>query len=179
MKEKKSYWIPADQELRKKWIIAIGRPTDNLPRFPHLCSEHFHPSCFNESVELQNKLVRGTKRKLKADAVLSIFQHRPASKVCTATVATAAKRKHQEVRKLKVRLKVFLLTMILIMNTHLSSPKQAQHQVSMKLRKALILLALIQFFLFMKTISKSNQNVVLQWRKLRRQKMKGPNTLSK
>lgn len=104
--------------------------------------------------------------------MLSIFSHRLASKVCMATVATAAKRKHQEVRKLKVRLKVFLLTMILIMNTHLSSPKQAQHQVSMKLRKALILLALIQFFLFMKTISKSNQNVVLQWRKLRRQKMK-------
>lgn len=104
--------------------------------------------------------------------MLSIFSHRLASKVCMATVATAAKRKRQEVRKLKVRLKVFLLTMILIVNTHLSSPKQAQHQVSMKLRKALILLALIQFFLFMKTISKSNQNVVLQWRKLRRQKMK-------
>jgi len=55
------YQIPADQELRKKWIFAIGRPMDNLPRFLHLCSEHFHPSCFDESIELKNKFIGGTK----------------------------------------------------------------------------------------------------------------------
>ena len=58
----------------------------------------FYPSCFDESVELQSKLVGGTKRKLKADTVPSIFSHRLASKVRTASVARAAEQKRQEVR---------------------------------------------------------------------------------
>ena len=40
------------EELRKKWLGAIGRPIENLPKCPYLCSDHFDLSCFNVSVEL-------------------------------------------------------------------------------------------------------------------------------
>lgn len=89
----------ADQrELRKKWLSAIGRPKENLPKCPYLCSDHFDPSCFDESVDLRNKLLGGTKRKLKDDAVPTILAHKTAPKVRASSVARVAKRKRQEVR---------------------------------------------------------------------------------
>jgi len=56
--------IPSDgiKELRKKWIVAIGRPIENLPKRPYLCPDHFDLSCFDESVDLQNQLLGGSKR---------------------------------------------------------------------------------------------------------------------
>ena len=45
-----------------------------LPLCPYLCSDHFDPSCFHESVDLRNKFLGKAKRKLKADgAVPSTF----------------------------------------------------------------------------------------------------------
>ena len=86
------------RELRKKWLIAIGRPKENLPKCPYLCSDHFDPSCFDESADLRNKLLGGTKRKLKDNVVPTIFAHKPAPKVRASSVARATKRKRQEVR---------------------------------------------------------------------------------
>lgn len=89
------------KELRKKWLVAIGRPIENLLKCPYLCSDHFDLSCFDESVHLQNQLLGGSKRKLKKAAVPTIFSHKlvtvPA-KARATSVARAAKRKHQEVR---------------------------------------------------------------------------------
>ena len=93
--------IPGDhkKELRKKWLVAIGRPIENLPKCPYLCSDHFDLSCFDESVDLQNQLLGGSKRKLKKDCVPTIFSHKPVPKARVTSVARATKRKHQEVRK--------------------------------------------------------------------------------
>ena len=86
------------KELRKKWLVAIGHPIENLPKCPYPCSDHFDISCFDESVDLQNQFLGGSKRKLKKDAVPTIFSHRPAPKARITSVARAAKRKQQEVR---------------------------------------------------------------------------------
>ena len=96
--------IPSNdkKELRKKWLVAIGRAIENLPKCPYLCSDHFDLSCFDERVDLQNQLLGGSKRKLKKDAVPTSFSHKPAPKARVTSVARAAraaKRKHQEVRK--------------------------------------------------------------------------------
>ena len=69
-----------------------------LPKCPYLCSDHFDISCFDESVDLQNQFLGGSKRKLKKDAIPTIFSHRPAPKARVTSVARAAKWKHQEVR---------------------------------------------------------------------------------
>lgn len=71
---------------------------ENLPKCPYLCSDHFDPSCFDKSVDLQNQLLGGSKRKVKKDAIPTIFSHKPAPKVRVTSVARAEKRKHQEGR---------------------------------------------------------------------------------
>ena len=86
------------KELCKKWLVAIGRSIENLLKCPYLCSDHFDLSCFDESVDLQNQFLGGSKRKLKKDAVPTIFSHKPAPKARVTSVARTAKRKHQEVR---------------------------------------------------------------------------------
>ena len=78
--------------------MASCRPIESLPKCPYLCSDHFDLTCFDESVHLQNQLLGGSKRKLKKDAVPTIFSHKPAPKACVTSVARAVKRKHQEVR---------------------------------------------------------------------------------
>ena len=73
-------------KLRKKWLTAIGRPNKNLPKFSYLCSDYFDPSSFDESVDLQNKLLGGTKRKLKDNIVPTNFAHKPAQKERSSSV---------------------------------------------------------------------------------------------
>ena len=93
--------VPLQGEIRKKWLIAIKRPKANLPKEPYLCSAHFEPHCFNESVDLQNELMGGKtkrRRELKSEAVPTKFAHKPTPKVRSSSVARATKRKRQEVR---------------------------------------------------------------------------------
>lgn len=86
-------------ELRKKTLIAIGWPKENLPKCPYLCSHHYDPRCFDESVDLRNKLLGGAKWKLKDDTVPMTFAHKPAPKVRASSVVRATKWKHQAVRR--------------------------------------------------------------------------------
>jgi len=74
--------IPGDgiKELRKKWLVAIGRPIENLQKCPYLCPDHFDLSCFDESVDLQNELLGGSKRNLKKYAIPTIFSHKTVPK---------------------------------------------------------------------------------------------------
>ena len=93
--------VPLEGEISKKWLAAIGRPLSNLPKQPHLCSHHFEPHCFDESVDLWNRLMRDKprSRELKPDAIPTIFANKPAPNVRTTSLARAAKRKRQEVRE--------------------------------------------------------------------------------
>ena len=80
--------VPLEGEISKKWLAAIGRPLSNLPKQPHLCSHHFEPHCFDESVDLWNRLMRDKprSRELKPDAIPTIFAHKPAPNVRTLLV---------------------------------------------------------------------------------------------
>ena len=93
--------VPLQGEIRKKWLIAIKQPDANLSKVPYLCSAHFEPHCFNESVDLQNELMAGKtkrRRELKSEAVPTKFAHKQTPKARSSSVARAAKRKRQEVR---------------------------------------------------------------------------------
>ena len=79
--------VPLQGEIRKKWLIAIKRPDYNLPKVPYLCSAHFEPHCFNESVDLQNELMGGKtkrRRELKSEAVPTKFAHKLTPKYAAA-----------------------------------------------------------------------------------------------
>lgn len=72
-------------------VNAIGRAKDNPQKDPRLCSAHFEPHCFDESVDLQNKLMESKfkrRREVKDDAVPTIFAHKPAPKVRSKSVAS-------------------------------------------------------------------------------------------
>ena len=46
-----------DNNIRKAWIHALGRPISNLPNsIIKICSEHFEEKCFDPSWALQNRL---------------------------------------------------------------------------------------------------------------------------
>ena len=69
--------FPKDPELRQKWIKNVQRtraewkgPTQNSV----LCSEHFKSSCFEASYDLAAKMGLQKRRKLKPDAVPTIFK---------------------------------------------------------------------------------------------------------
>ena len=73
--------FPKDNRLRRAWIQAVGRTS--LPKSPRLCSEHFDAYCFEYTVRLQNELLGSCpwKRKLKPEAIPTIFPHKPARSV--------------------------------------------------------------------------------------------------
>ena len=70
-----------------------------LPKNPRLCSEHFDADCFEDTVRLQNELLgsRTWKRKLKPEAVPTIFPHKPVRAARPSTGRRAEKRQRQEV----------------------------------------------------------------------------------
>jgi len=66
--------IPREKSLQKSWIARVKR--DNMPPLEntYVCSEHFTEDCFDslkESLLPNEKL----KRRLKLDAVPSVFPH--------------------------------------------------------------------------------------------------------
>ncbi|KAH7984635.1 hypothetical protein HPB52_023305 [Rhipicephalus sanguineus] len=64
--------IPSDPELRAKWLNVISRDDwtpDTTSRYSTVCSRHFGSSDFKEGCKI---------RKLKKDAVPSIFEEYPA-----------------------------------------------------------------------------------------------------
>ncbi|XP_046862575.1 THAP domain-containing protein 2-like [Xenia sp. Carnegie-2017] len=69
--------IPKDPSRQKAWIARIRR--ENLPplQYCYACSEHFAPDCFES--DLRQKLTpwQPLKRRLKRDAVPSIFSFGP------------------------------------------------------------------------------------------------------
>lgn len=92
--------IPRDPRLQKAWISRLRR--ENLPPLKncYVCGEHFEKECFES--DLMEQLVGGKKRKrLKIDAVPSIFEFTSPSAVSGGRRATTANRikrqRHEEV----------------------------------------------------------------------------------
>jgi len=113
--------FPKDDRLRRAWIQAVGRTS--LPKNPRLCSEHFDADCFEDTVRLQTELLGSCpwKRKLKPEAIPTIFPHKPARSARFSSSRRAEKRKRQEVCKQLcniflsgIRLQFFVLTCLCI-----------------------------------------------------------------
>lgn len=92
--------VPLEGEISRKWLAAIGQPLSNLPEEPQLCSDHLESHYFDESVDLRNRLMGGKPRprELKADAIPTMFAHKPAPKVRTTSHGRVAKQKRRQVR---------------------------------------------------------------------------------
>ena len=92
--------IPKEKRLRKSWIAKLQR--DNLP--PHenccVCSEHFTEDCFESDLKAQLLVgQKKTKRRLKREAVPSVFTFGPQPKQRRiASEKRANQRQHEEVR---------------------------------------------------------------------------------
>lgn len=76
--------LPKNLSLRKAWVSAIGRV--HIPASGRLCSDHFTPDSYEEQSLLKAQLCpelfqnrKNTRRKLKANAVPSVFSHRHSS----------------------------------------------------------------------------------------------------
>lgn len=64
-----------DKGLLSKWLAQIKR--ENLPQMKHchVCSEHFEPTCFESEYRLDILPNNLSRRRLKEDAVPTLFQH--------------------------------------------------------------------------------------------------------
>ena len=64
-----------DKGLLSKWFAQIKR--ENLPQMKHchVCSEHFEPACFESEYRLDILPDNLSRRRLKEDAVPTVFQH--------------------------------------------------------------------------------------------------------
>jgi len=77
--------FPKDNRLRRAWIQSVGRTS--LPKGPRLCSEYFDAYCFKYTVRLRSELLGlcPWRRKLKPEAVPTIFPHKSARSVHVVT----------------------------------------------------------------------------------------------
>uniref|UniRef100_A0A3P8YMA7 THAP-type domain-containing protein n=1 Tax=Esox lucius TaxID=8010 RepID=A0A3P8YMA7_ESOLU len=67
--------FPHEKKIRKQWEVACGRV--QLPKDPRLCSRHFSPDAFEAFSRLKELTgAAGYKRRLKPNAVPSIFPHK-------------------------------------------------------------------------------------------------------
>ncbi|XP_068704476.1 THAP domain-containing protein 2-like [Montipora foliosa] len=89
--------FPKDPSLREQWLAKISHADLIISKSTRLCSEHFTPDCYER--DLQAELLGSKKRaSLKADAVPSIFSHRPAAKKpCLSSENRALEKARQEV----------------------------------------------------------------------------------
>ena len=72
--------IPNDKGLQKAWLARIRR--DNLPplRNCYVCSEHFTDECFETDLKAQLMPELKVKKRLKRDAIPSVFSFGPEPK---------------------------------------------------------------------------------------------------
>ena len=72
--------IPNDKGLQKAWLARIRR--ENLPPLQncYVCSEHFTDDCFETDLKAQLMPELRVKRRLKRDAIPSVFSFGPEPK---------------------------------------------------------------------------------------------------
>ncbi|KAM4741348.1 uncharacterized protein FYW61_002859 [Anableps anableps] len=89
--------FPQEKQIRAQWEKAIGRT--QLPKNPHLCSQHFNKEDFESFVraKLMKELTGGRyPRKLKPNAVPTIFPHKVPEHSRAVSERPRAKRLRQE-----------------------------------------------------------------------------------
>ena len=88
--------IPKDKGLQKAWIARIRR--DNLPPLQncYVCSEHFTDDCFETDLRAQFLPEQKVKRRLKRDAIPSVFSFSPEPKKPRLSSVTRENRRHAE-----------------------------------------------------------------------------------
>ena len=88
------------EDIRHRWLIALGRREEELPSDVCVCSIHFEENCFDNTFEVKRKLggcSSKAQRQLRPDAVPTIFKHKAVPKPRVTSVLRAEKRKHAEV----------------------------------------------------------------------------------
>ena len=90
------------QQGGKQWIAAIGRET--IPASGRLCSDHFTSDCYEESSSLKFTLCpelytnrKNMRRKLKRNAMPTIFSHMQPIKERKTSVQRSERTKQAEV----------------------------------------------------------------------------------
>ncbi|XP_037513711.1 peroxynitrite isomerase THAP4 isoform X2 [Rhipicephalus sanguineus] len=69
--------FPSDSALREKWISAIRRDNWLPSKWARVCSDHFSPESYNDSVHLMEAFGLSKQhfyRRLKADAVPTVYK---------------------------------------------------------------------------------------------------------
>ncbi|KAG1934115.1 hypothetical protein F2P79_020247 [Pimephales promelas] len=86
--------FPKEKKIRNEWEVACGRV--QLPKDPRLCSRHFSPDAFEVFSRLKELTGAASyKRRLKPNAVPSIFPHKKHKRPHTASESRANKRERQ------------------------------------------------------------------------------------
>lgn len=93
------YELTKNNPVRKEWIHAIGRPTNNLPGNIYICSDHFEEKCFDPSWDLQNRLYyhNRKKRKLIPGSVPTLLLPKEENKIRTASEKRNQLKRQKEV----------------------------------------------------------------------------------
>ena len=88
--------VPTEKRVRQAWLVKIRRVNPCSRDNSFVCSVHFTPDSFEEN---SPGLVSGyrTRRRLKPDAVPSIFPRRTTDKPKPTTQRTSLQRSRQEV----------------------------------------------------------------------------------
>lgn len=91
----KSFFLfPMDCKLKKEWIQQVSRKNFEPSRTTVLCSDHFTPGSFTYDQALLGRLdLSFSRRRLKPDAVPTIFPHKSENKSVRQSTAIAKRRK--------------------------------------------------------------------------------------
>ena len=92
--------LPTENSLLQKWLAKISRVDFVVTKDTRLCSDHFEPDCFERDLRAELRGSKG-KRKLKPDAVPTIFDHRPRKKPRLSTEQRLQEKAKREVRIIK------------------------------------------------------------------------------
>ena len=90
--------IPTDGKLLKEWLAKLSRLVLVVTSDSRVCSLHFEPECFERDLEAELLGLTSTQRKLKLDAVPTIFDHRPKKKPRLSSERRLQEKSKQEVR---------------------------------------------------------------------------------
>ena len=90
--------FPTDDKLLKEWLAKLSRPDLVVTKDSRVFSHHFEPECYERDLKAELLGLKFTQRKLKRDAVPTIFDHRPKKKLRLSSERCLQERSKQEVR---------------------------------------------------------------------------------
>ena len=86
------------KDLAKKWLVKLGHEKKFLPKPKNIyvCSNHFTEECFEIDFKYQLLAGNNVKRKLKPEAVPTVFKHKSPAKRRLASERRKAIKERQE-----------------------------------------------------------------------------------